>query len=541
MVELSLPAWTPGVYEMRNFARNVFEFAAVSDTRALRWNKIDPDTWRIEVQDDSRVRVAFSFMADSLDTAMAWSRPDFLLVNGTNIFLYPEHQSLDYPATVTVRTERDWRIATAMRSTDYGEWGESSYHDLVDMPFFIGVFDLDSVRIGGQWTRLASYPAGTLAGDDRKAFRAAIERMMPAQVAVFGTMPWTTYTTMLIFDLSSPGGSALEHASSHVGIYSPSVIGTLLLPLMTAHELFHAWNVKRLRPAGLTPYRYDRPQPTRWLWMSEGITDYYADLTLVRSGIVPPDLLWTLTNNKIASVEQVPPVALDDASLSVWIRPRDGTENVYHRKGSLAGLVLDILIRDASDNRASLDTVMRELYEMIDRQTGFDDEDWWNAVSRAARGFDAESFRRRFTSGREPLPWAGMAPLAGLRFTTDTTRDARVGVQVAQDTDGIRVLSVLPGTMAEEAGLRAGDRITGIGDVAVRDLGFGNDYRLRYADGAEGTPIPIAILRNGRYLELRGRLRFRVRVQGRMEPDTSASGKALRIREGILTGRVDSR
>src|SRR5262249_39446163 len=225
--------------------------------------------------------VTFNFAADTLDNAMAWARSDFVFLNGTNVFLYPEGSDLQFPATVTVRTDTGWRGATAMPAKGSRRWGAQNYHDLVDMPFFIGRFDLDSMRIDGAWHRLASYPSGALAGSGRKLLWNHLSTVVPAMAKVFRETPWTTYTTFTVFDSIYGGGSALEHPSSHLGIYNPGFVGNPILTSITAHEIFHAWNVKRLRPAEMVPYRYDQPEETSLLWVSEGITDYYADLALV--------------------------------------------------------------------------------------------------------------------------------------------------------------------------------------------------------------------------------------------------------------------
>ena len=486
------PAWTPGAYEISNFARYVFDFTAQSGGRETDWDKVDFDTWRVEVAQAGAVQVRFSYMADSLDNAMAWSQPDFLLVNGTNIFLYPESLGADFPAVVTVKTERDWKVATGMRAdAGYGRWSASSYHDLVDMPWFIGDFDLDSLKVDGHWNRLATYPAGALAGDDRKEIWSQISRMTPVQSAVFGTTPWQDYTTMMIFEPTFPGGSALEHQNSHVGIYATAMIGSLTLPLVTAHEQFHAWNVKRLRPADMVPYRYDRPQPTPWLWLSEGVTDYYADLALLRSGVAKEPVFYGVTNSKLQSVAAVPAVALEDASLNAWIHPRNGTEHIYYAKGSLAGLMLDILIRDASDNAKSLDDVMQELYgSTFEAGRGFTGDDWWSAVSRAAGGRRFDDIIECCINGRRPFPWDSIAPLAGMWFVADTVREPRIGVQLAQDSEGLHVQAIVPGSMASYAGMQPGDRLVSIGGDTVRDMSFGDAYRQRFASSPEGTDDP---------------------------------------------------
>jgi predicted metalloprotease with PDZ domain len=542
-VALSLPAWTPGAYELSNFARNVSRFRVESPEGSVSWDRLDHDTWRVRTSRAGRVNVRFDFRADTLDNAMAWTRPDFLMVNGTNVFLWPESAGYDFGSTVRVETESDWTVATGMDGGPTpGTWSAASYHDLVDMPWFIGRFDLDSMRVDGRMNRLATYPAGAMQGESRKLFWTQLTAMMPVMSNVFGETPWETYTTLLIFDDEYPGGSALEHSNSHVGIYNTGMVGNLVLPLITAHEIFHAWNVKRMRPADMVPYRYDEWQPTPWLWVSEGITDYYADLALVRSEVAPREAFYAITTGKLLNVRSLPPVALEDASLSTWIHPTDGTGYIYYDKGSLAGFALDILIRDASDNRRSLDDVMRELYHAA-RSTGggFTGDDWWGAIERASGGRSFDDFRARYIDGRPPYPLPDLLPLAGMRLVADTMREARIGVTLRQDGGGVHVQAVAEGGMAALGGVRPGDRMLSVGDVPVKDLSFGEAYRTRYSRLADGTPVTIKVERDGRWLALEAPLRIIARVEARVEPDPSAAERAARIRDGILTGRVDTR
>lgn len=539
-VVLSLPAWTPGAYEMTWFARWVSNFTPTTDGKPLTWDKVDFDTWRIRAGGAKHVRVAFEFQADSLDNAMAWSRSDFAFFNGTNVFLYPEGRALDFPAAVRVKTESDWRVVTGMRpGTDRDSYAEKNFHDLVDMPFFVGQFDYDSARVGNTTIRLATYPAGQLGGEARSAFWKQYQTMFSPQGKVFGEIHFPTYTTFMVFDSAFGGGSALEHQNSHLGIYTPQGIGQEWLASVTAHEITHAWNVKRLRPSEMVPYRYDVPLPTPWLWVSEGITDYYADLVLTRGGVVDSAAFLDATTGKIATVGNTVPVALEDASLSTWIHPTDGTGYVYYPKGSLAGFVLDILIRDASDNKRSLDDVMRELYRTTYKAgKGFMGADWWAAVKRAAGGKDFTAFNQRYIDGREPYPWDSVLPLAGLKLVTDSIKLPRLGIESQSDSTGSVVTTVQPDGAAAAAGLKVGDRILELGDVKVTGEPAFQQFRERYA-GKDGAPLPIKVLRAGQELTLNGTVRLVTFTNDRVALDPAASPKAIRVRHGLFAGVTD--
>jgi len=541
-VLLSLPSWTPGAYEVSNYARWVTGFAVEGNGRPLRWDKIDYDTWRIRPAGTKQVTVSFNYLADSLDNAIAWSRPDFVFFNGTNVFLYPEGRGKSFPATVAIQTEPEWRVATGMRpGAAPGTYAEKNYHDLVDMPFFVGRFDYDSLKVGDKWARLASYPAGQLAAGARDSLWHDIERMIPVEAAVFGEAPWDSYTTLIVFDSTRGGGSALEHQNSHLALYATRLIGNPIIAAVTAHEMFHSWNVKRLRPAEMVPYRYDVAEPTPWLWVSEGITDYYADLTLVRSGIVDSTGFLEATGEKIATVDEAPPAALVDASLSTWIHPTDGTAYLYYPKGSLAGLMLDIMIRDASDNRQSLDGVMRFVYRSTFKQgRGFTGADWWSAASRAAGGRNFGDFSARYVEGRESYPWDTVLPLAGLRYRADTSMVPRLGVSTQQDSGGVRVTTVAPGSASEAAGVEVGDVLLSLGDFPVTTNDFGPGFRQHFA-GQENTDLPITLRRMGRTMTLPGKVRLVTQVMYRVEADPAAGPKAARIRRGLLTGTTDTR
>jgi len=537
-VLLSLPAWTPGAYEISNFARWVTMFEPTGDGKPLTWEKLDYDTWRIRPAGAKSMRVSFRYVADSLDNAMAWTKPDFLLFNGTNVFLYPEGQPLDLPATVSVHTETEWHVATGMPpAAQPRTFTSGNYHDLVDMPFFVGRFDIDSARIANRWVRYATYPAGAITAQVRATAWDQLKRVIPPETMVFGETPWETYTVMQIVDSAFAGASGLEHQNSHVDVLAPSYVGSEFQPSLYAHEIFHSWNVKRLRPAEMWPYEYSAPQPTPWLWVSEGVTDYYADLAEVRGGVVDERGFYNLTSEKINEVMNAVPVSLEDASLNTWVHPIDGTEYIYYPKGSLAGLILDIMIRDASDNKQSLDDVMRGLYQASFKHgRGFTGAEWWNAVSAAANGkpfMSFTSFNAKYIDGREPFPWDSILPLAGMR--TRQERVPRLGVQTQPDPNGIVVLEIQPGSSAAAAGVRPGDYLISVGDIPVEDQQFGAKMRAKYGASVEGSPLAIRVRRGTETLTLAGKLQF---AAGDIvvEANPAANAKAVRIRNGILKG-----
>lgn len=536
-VLLSIPKWTPGSYEIDNFARDVANFSAEQAGATLVWDKLDPDTWRVRPRSVGEVRVRFDYLADSLDNGNTWARPDFLLFNGTNLFPYPRGRGFDFPAAVTVNTEAGWKVVTGMTSAGAHRYTASNYHDLVDMPFFVGQFDLDSAQISGTWVRFATYPSGSVTGGPRVAVWEALKRAIPAEVKVFGEVPWTTYSVLQIVDPSYSGGSGLEHQNSHVDVLGPGMLGTPVLPSLYAHEIFHAWNVKRLRPSEMWPYRYDAEQPTPLLWISEGITDYYADLAEVRGGIVDANSFYMMTDDKISEVAATPPAALEDASLSTWIHPRDGTGYIYYSKGSLAGLLIDIMVRDASDNHRSLDDVMRTLYNAAYKnRRGFTSDEWWSTVSKAANGKSFTDFYARYIDGREPFPYDQVLPLAGLRLAHDTTRVPQLGIASLQDSSGLHVTQVVPESSAAEAGVQPGDQLISVGGFNADDPAWTEKFRTRYARSPEGTELPVVVRRGGAEQTLTAHLRFVARIDSHLSEDPRASAKARRIRDGLLRG-----
>jgi predicted metalloprotease with PDZ domain len=532
-VLLSLPAWSPGHYTVLWFARRVSHFNPTVDGQPLDWRKLDYQTWRITAKPGQLVTVSFSYLADTIDRAVAWTKPDFAFFNGTNVFLYPTGRPFDWPATVSVHVPATWRVATGMQATPTGPntFVASTYHELVDHPVFVGHFDIDSTALAnGHWMRFVSYPAS-------QAFPARAKRTLGwlasearAESAVFDTIPWKTYTVLQIADSAANGGG-LEHEDSQLDEIGTSQLDADFLPWLYSHELFHSWNVKRLRPADLFPYRYAAAQPTGWLWVSEGITDYYSDLATMRAGIDDSTRFLSTQAMKIRQSSGPPPTALTDASLSVWIDPTDGSAYLYYPKGSVAGLLLDICIRDASRNTASLDRVMRALYAATyEQHRGFTAADWWGAVSHAAGGRSFATFNARYIEGRTPFPYDSVFALAGLRLTLDSARVVQFGVDGSPDSLGFRIDFATP-----TAPLKVGDHLVSVGDVAIHADSSFAAVNARYGASSDST-VPMIVRRGDATDTVTIPLHRVMRPTANLTVDPNASTKAAAIRHSLFTG-----
>jgi len=444
-VVLALPAWSPGHYTLLWFARRVSNFHAESNGAPLEWHMTDYQTWEIFPKVPGEIRVSFKYLADTIDRAVAWTKPDFSFFNGTNLFMYPAGRSLEWGASVTIHTEPSWRVATGMTpSAQPNTFSATRYHDLVDMPFFVGRFAIDSTNVQNHWIRLAMYPEKVMTRERHDRFLGWVDKFVPAEMAVFRDVEFRNYTIFFVADTVVNAGG-LEHQNSQMDEIPLARLEDTP-PSLFSHEFFHSWNVKRLRPADMVPYSYRDAQPTKWLWVSEGVTDYYANVALVRGGVTDSTGFYKAIAGYIMATNGAGAVSLSDASLSVWVDPTNSMDGIYYPKGGLAGFLLDIMIRDASNNKNSLDTVMRTLYNNTYKHgRGFTSKDWWSEVSRASGGKSFDDFRKRYIDGREPMPVDAVLALAGLRAVRDGTT-GKVKVTDAPDASA-KAVAIRSGIM----------------------------------------------------------------------------------------------
>lgn len=543
---LSLPAWSPGNYEIQNYARYLRHFGAKSPAgQPLFWDRFDKDTWRVVTAKSDRVTVEFDYLADTIDLSIARINGDFGQFLGTNLFLYQEGR-LQRPAEVRYTLPAGWQVTTALPGAGSGPYKAADYHELADAMTFVGKYSLDSVQLDGKWVRVAVWPADAYPEPVQRTMRADLEKIARTENALFGGPPYADYTVFFnVIREPINFGGGLEHSASQFDIMpqggfadDAGNFGDFMVPLIS-HEYFHLFNVKRIRPAAMWPYDYHAEQFTPLLWWSEGVTDYYADLTNIRSGLWTPERFLENTSQDMQQVETAPePWSEEDGSVATWINEvYVNSSQLYYPKGALTGMLLDISIRDATDNRHSLDDVMRALYtRYYQRQKGFTTTDLLGLLREFGMP-DADGFYQRYINGREPLPYEAVFPKAAIAVARQSTSNPFLGVNAQPGDSGrLVVQGVVPGSAAEAAGLEAGDVLLKVGDIDTRpDEDWALKFRDRYR-GKSGAPLTLGITRGGRALTLTTEVRERAAVSFTLTPAAQPSARQARVWHGLATG-----
>ncbi|HET7379132.1 MAG TPA: PDZ domain-containing protein, partial [Gaiellales bacterium] len=509
------------------------------------WDRLDKDTWRVATAKSERVSVEFDYLADTIDLSMARIVGDFGEFLGTNVFPYEEGQ-LDRPAEVRFSLPAGWQVTTALAGTGNGPYAAASYHELADAQTFVGHFAVDSLAVDGKWVRVAVWPADAYTAGVQRTMRTDLEKIARTENALLGGPPYATYTVFFnVIREPISFAAGLEHAASQFDIMPQGAFadaagnfGDFMVPLMS-HEYFHLFNVKRIRPAEMWPYDYHAEQYTPLLWWSEGVTDYYADLTNLRSG------LWTteqFLGNAAQNMQQVAsapePWSEEDGSVATWINEVFvNSSQLYYPKGSLTGLLLDASLRDATDNRRSLDDVMRALYaRFYQKQKGFTTQDLLGLLREFGMP-DVDGFYQRYINGREPLPYESVLAKVGVTVARQARSNPFLGVNAQPDETGkVVVQGVVPGSAAEAAGLQVGDVLLKVGDIETRPDG---DWRARFREryrGQDGAALAISITRRERPLTLNTVLRERKAESFVLTLAPAPTPKQARIWLGLATG-----
>ncbi|HEV7784449.1 MAG TPA: PDZ domain-containing protein, partial [Thermoanaerobaculia bacterium] len=515
-VELVMAVWTPGSYLIREFSRNVEGLTAATEAgEPLSAEKTSKNHWRVVSHGAPRVVVRYRVYCREMSVRTSFVDSGFALVNGAATFL-TRAGAEGLVHEVTVVPPPDWKVvasplpAVGEGGSDGGEhtFRAASFDILVDSPLYAGNAAVHSFEAGGRPIRLVTEGEdGTIWDGPRSAADAA--KIFAEQIAFWGGAPFPRY---VVFNLLTESGGGLEHRDSCTLMSSRwkarTREGYLDWLGLVSHELFHAWNGKRLRPVELGPFDFEAENYTRSLWAVEGFTSYYGDLLVHRAGFSTRKELLKELSKTIEALQTTPArkvQALDDASFDAWIKFYRRDENTpnsaisYYTKGAVVAFLLDARIRRATGGQKSLDDALRLAYQRYSGDRGFRPEELRRLFDEVA-GAGLGDWLARAVDTTAELDYAEALDWYGLRFAeSDAEKGEKkadadaaelppgwLGAETEVQNGRLTVTVVKRETPAYEAGLNVGDEILAIGDYRVPPDGL--DARLKnYRPGEKAT------------------------------------------------------
>jgi predicted metalloprotease with PDZ domain len=526
---VALPAWY-ATYQIRDFVWRLSQLEACSGHERLQLEPLDQQTWAVQAQ--GSVVLRYRMLWDDEPPFGSVLDPRHAFFNLAELLLYVPERRREPVAVEFAGLPAGWHAAAELEPDGPAGFRAPGYDALVDAPVELGTFDAFSFPVGTARVRVV-VDGGRL---DHAQVQAALERIVGYQTRLMGEMPCAEY--LFIYHLGGRGG--MEHAcSTAISLGRPEG-----LPGVSAHEFFHLWNVKRIRPQSLEPVDYEHPMWTRALWFAEGVTSTYGALTLVRSGLWTPEQYLEHLGEQITELQARPArqwQSAEESSLDAWLEKYPGyfrpeRSISYYNKGELLGVLLDVQIREATENRRSLDDVLRWMNEQFAHRGRFyrDSADVRAAVEQVA-GRDFGGFFERYVAGTEEIPWAELLRPAGLGVEQQPVERADVGM-IWQPAPGgeVEVVSVEPGGAAAAAGLMPGDRL-----VAPAGASWPASARQWAATLVPGQQVALTVRRGAQTLAVTLRagslryIRYRVVRLAEMTP------RQRRILDGLLAGRTD--
>ncbi len=534
---LFMPVWTPGSYLVREYARHVENLTARVDGVPCPALKIRKNAWRVGRAGAREISVSYHVYCNELTVRTNHVDESHAFLNGAALFLAVDGHE-EAAATVDISIPRGWQLATALEvavheppapAAPVTQEGSRTVRlvapdldALVDAPIELGELRRERVHVRDVPHDMVLWPRDR-AGDPQVAsLLRDFATLVEAESAWFdGALPYDRYTLLLHFSPRGRGG--LEHSSGASLIANPNAFATrdgyLDLLSLVAHELFHAWNVKRIRPSGLSPYRYQEENYTRLLWWFEGATSYYDWRALRVSKLCTVEEYLDHFASEIHAVDRVHGrllQSLEAASFDAWIklyRPDENTENSsvsYYGKGEVVCALLDIEIRARSSDRASLDDVLGRLWEDYGKQGRPVPEDGIQTIFEEAAGVSlGDLFDEWIRSPGEidydkTLARVGLRVDRELRDGKDTEKRPRaaLGLRVRADGGKAIVAAVARGRAAQVAGIEPGDEVIAVGGRRVE----AGSLEAALGSRAPLEEVDVTVGRDGNTLDLRARL-----------------------------------
>ena len=544
-VELMMAVWTPGSYMVREYSRNVEGVtAATPDGRTLAVEKTDKNRWRVTTGGARAVTVRYRVYAREMSVRTNWVEAGFAMINGAPTYLTPVDE-VKRPYEVIIQPAAEWRVSTtALPELGGGahRYRAPDYDTLVDSPILVGNPAIHEFTVSGK--RHALVNIGEEGVFDGVRAARDLETIVRAHEQFWGSLPYDRYLFMNVLT-SVPGqipGGGLEHRNSTLLMASRWTTRTRGAYLgwleLASHELFHAWNGKRLRPTELGPFNYEDENLTRGLWVVEGMTDYYGELLVHRAGLSAQSEYLDALANKIEELQTTPGRAVqpvDLASFDAWIkyyRPDENTPNAsvsYYTKGAVLAFLLDARIRKATGGAKSLDDVMRAAYEKYSGGRGFLPDEFRTAAEQVS-GINLGSFWAAGIQGTGELDYAEALEVLGLRFRpvapTDSSARAWLGATTRNDAGRLVVTQVRRDTPAFAAGVNVDDEIIAIDEFRVR----ADQLTARLAQYRPGDSVTLLVARRDQLIRLPVQLKAEPARQWRLEVNPGATDAQQRQR-----------
>jgi predicted metalloprotease with PDZ domain len=552
-LQFQMAKWSPGRYGVFDFAKNVQEFRAVADNASKRpVTRVDGQTWSVAPQGAGTITIAYKVFGNDLSGTFSQLDNRHANYNGASIFMYIVGHKAD-PLKLTIAAPAGWKIVNG-RTDRAGqtEWQFPNWDILIDTPTEIAPdWTQDTFEVDGKKYHVVVHSFGS-EGGKRAALVRDIEKIVRAQVAMWGPPEFEEYTFLLHFAADDHSGDGMEHLTS-TQIIEP---GALAEPGVSeeclgtvSHEFFHVWNVKRLRPEELGPWDFTRPLKTRGLWIAEGFTNYYGHMMLKRAGVWDEARFLkqqAQTIERIESAQGSRLMSAEESSLSApfiddaphaQLTNLQNTAISYYPKGQLIAMVMDLLVRGRTKGKTSLDDVMRDMYEEFYlkspnssyylRGRGYQTEDLERVASRRA-GFDLADFFKRYIRDVEVLPYDEAFGYAGLRLVKTQAKepfDAGLQIEFEDPREGI-IANVRNNSPAEDAGLQSNDEIVSLaGKKVTKDSWLKTLARFK-----QGDSVPVTVKRDRRTIKSNIVLgqpeRFEYKIEEKA--DATAEQKALR-------------
>jgi predicted metalloprotease with PDZ domain len=536
-VVVQIPAWN-ALYQIRDFSAHIQKLEARQGETPLAIEKLDKQTWRITVH--GTVTIQYATYWDEPGPFATQLNPEHAFINPAMILMYvPERRSEDVTFGL-MEVPENWQPAgpgiQLWEEMDRARGFSSKFPDydaLVDAPIEAGKYE--QFQLEGVpheiWV--------VVHGDNwkKKQIESDLKRICEYEIKLMGGAPYARYTFVLHIGKGAAGaGGGMEHADST----AISVSSGEYLPSLAAHEFFHLWNVKRIRPAALYPVDYAKEQYTRALWFAEGVTSTYGSYTLERSGLWTKQQLYHDLAAQITELEGRPAnrwQSAEQSSLDAWLEKyslynRPEFSISYYTKGQVLGVLLDILIRDRTDNGKSLDDVLRAMNtEFAEAGKTYRDSVDIQATVEKIAGVSFDEFFKRFVAGADPFPYQATLKLAGLELRETQHKRAALGFFAENANGALTIRSVDANGTAAAAGLQDGDVIVkwNGGDPPRRSEQWlrqqkpGDDLhlRVRRADGESDVNFHLGETTETFY---------------DVAEDGHATEKARHIRDGLLHG-----